>query len=171
MRGCYQECLGCQAKTEYRVFPGHIEQGQARAENIPQIAHLLEDSPCVLRCCCGVMRPFEMPLTEGEPKGDQYGRTIVTYRKPWSFPICCVINTPYGNFVFPCCCYLPKVTTTGADGRDIGHSQYMCDPSNGNCCCCVPMYHVHDRDGTLKYIGVHDTAHAHARSMAAVLSA
>ena len=30
LRGCFQECLGCEAKTEYKVYHGHLEEGQAR---------------------------------------------------------------------------------------------------------------------------------------------
>ena len=35
-RGCFQEMCGCEAKSEYRVFAGHVEEGQPRAEGIPQ---------------------------------------------------------------------------------------------------------------------------------------
>ena len=34
MRGCFQECFGCEAQTEYRVYSGHVEQGQPRAQGI-----------------------------------------------------------------------------------------------------------------------------------------
>lgn len=154
MRGCFQECLGCEAKSEYRVFPGHIEQGQARADNIPQIGHLLEESPCIIRCCCGMMRKFEMPLTEGVPVDGRPGLRILHYYKPWSFPVCCVINAgEHGRIIFPCCCFLPQIRTIGGNGQFLGRSQYVCDPSDGNCCCCVPMYHVFDSIGTLRYIG------------------
>ena len=51
-RGWCQECFGCEAKSEYKVYAGHLEEGQARDENIPQLGHLLEESPCILRCCC-----------------------------------------------------------------------------------------------------------------------
>ena len=37
MRGCFQECFGCEAQTEYRVYSGHVEQGQPRAQGIPPV--------------------------------------------------------------------------------------------------------------------------------------
>ena len=155
-RGCLQQCLGCEPRSEYRIYPGHIEQGQARAEGIPQIGHLLEESSCIIRNCCGVMRKFDMPLTEGAPEPNgQLGRKVATYHKPWSFPTCCIIYTPYGNIIFPCCCHLPQLNAVAPDGRSLGHTQYVCDPSDGNCCCAVPMYHVFDESGALKYIGKH----------------
>ena len=40
MRGWFQECCGCEAESEYKVYWGHVEQGQARKENIPQAGHL-----------------------------------------------------------------------------------------------------------------------------------
>ena len=32
MRGCVQECFGCEAESEYKIYPGHVEEGQPRAE-------------------------------------------------------------------------------------------------------------------------------------------
>ena len=55
MRGCLQEFCGCEAKSEYKVYPGHVEQGQKRAEGIEQFGHLLEDSPFFARLCLGEM--------------------------------------------------------------------------------------------------------------------
>ena len=55
MRGCLQECCGCEAESEYKVYPGHVEQGQKRAEGIEQFGHLLEDSPFFARLCLGEM--------------------------------------------------------------------------------------------------------------------
>ena len=66
MRGCFQECFGCEASSEYRVFQGHVEEGQPRAEGLPQIGHLLEESPCILRACCGASRPFATRMKQQE---------------------------------------------------------------------------------------------------------
>ena len=55
MRGCLQEFCGCEAQSEYKVYPGHVEQGQKRAEGIEQFGHLLEDSSFFARLCLGEM--------------------------------------------------------------------------------------------------------------------
>ena len=53
-RGCLQECFGCEAKSEYRVFAGHVEEGQPRAEGIPQVGAALQpaSAPCRLHRAC-----------------------------------------------------------------------------------------------------------------------
>merc|ERR1719310_2011229 len=80
MRGCFQEMCGCEAESEYKVYWGHVEEGQPRAEGHPQAGHLLESSPCITRFCCGVSRAFTMPFTLGEPTGDKpkvYGPKVL----------------------------------------------------------------------------------------------
>ena len=114
MRGCLQECMGCEAKSEYKVYYGHVEQGQPRAEGIPPMGHLLEESPFILRCCCSASRPFTMPFTV--PDAD--GRKVLEFKKGWNLPICCVIPVPDKEPLnCPCCCFLPEMETYAvADG-------------------------------------------------------
>ena len=89
-RGCFQECFGCEAKSEYRVFPGHVEEGQPRKENIPQMGHLLEESGCLCRTCFTSQRGFPMKLAAGSLPADteDAGPTVMVYEKPFSLPIC-----------------------------------------------------------------------------------
>jgi len=148
MRGCLQEICGCEAQSEYRVYYGHIEQGQARAEHIPQAAHLLEESSCCVRFCCGSMRAFNMPLTMGAPLDKKtYGPKVVDYSKGWSFPLFFTIPLgDNGSVDCPCCCLLPGVRTIESDGTLLGRSQYVC-----NLCCLVPKYDVYNKAGEKQY--------------------
>ena len=124
-RGWCQECFGCEAKSEYKVYAGHLEEGQARDENIPQLGHLLEESPCILRCCCSASRPFTMPFTSG---AEGQGAKVLEFRKGWNLPICCLIPAGEGDpFQCPCCCCLPTLETYAADDSLVGSTSYLCD--------------------------------------------
>jgi hypothetical protein len=48
-RGWLQECLGCEARTEFKIFVGGN-----------QIADALEDADCCCRLCCSPIHPFTM---------------------------------------------------------------------------------------------------------------
>ena len=50
-RGWVQECLGCEARTEFKVFTG---------EN--QVASALEEASCLCRFCCSPAHPFVMSV-------------------------------------------------------------------------------------------------------------
>ena len=147
-RGCLQELLGCEAKSEYRVYKGHVEEGQPRDENIPQLAHLLEESRCLFRFCCPASRPFSMPLTIP----DAAGQTLLSFNKGWSNPI--MLFIPLGQdkepLMLPCCCCLPSLDTVAADGGTsslVGTSKYLCDLN-----LFVPKFGVFDHAGTQKYL-------------------
>eukprot|EP00960_Hanusia_phi_P068321 766813-Hanusia_phi.AAC.7 len=142
-RGCLQECLGCEAKSEFKVFPGHVEQGQPKQEGIQQIGHLLEESSCPKRFCCGEMRSFRMPLTLGDKAG---GQQVLEYTKPWSLPICIHIKTDGGSIDCPCCCCLPKLHTKLPNGTPLGSTEYYCDLF-----CFVPKFRVRDGTGAPVY--------------------
>eukprot|EP00960_Hanusia_phi_P037529 753002-Hanusia_phi.AAC.1 len=130
------------------VYAGHVEQGQPRAEGIPPIGHLLEESSCPKRFCCGEMRSFRIPLR----LGDKDGQEIIEYTKPWSFPICFRIRTDNGNLDIPCCCFLPKLETKLPDGTFLGSTEYYWDMY-----CFVPKFRVRDRAGTPVYRIAPDT--------------
>ena len=166
MRGCFQEFCGCEAESEYKVYWGHVEQGQARKENIPQAGHLLESSPCITRFCCGVARAWTMPLTLGPPEGKGskrvYGPRVLEFRKQFSFPLCCnfpsqLLGYPVGVDVpgpipFPCCCLLPTIETYDNDGTKLGETRYLCDQNLW-----VPKFGIFDADGAFKYLLKPDT--------------
>ena len=52
-RGFCQECMGCEAKTEFKYFI----DGQ-------QIGHSVEDTDCFCRMCCSACHPFKMNVKE-----------------------------------------------------------------------------------------------------------
>ena len=94
-------CFGCEAQTEYRVYSGHVEQGQPRAQGIPPVGHLLEESSCLARACCGASRGFQMNFTAP----DAEGKKLLVFKKGWSLPICCVVPAgENGSISCPCCC-------------------------------------------------------------------
>ena len=166
MRGCFQECCGCEAESEYKVYWGHVAQGQARKENIPQAGHLLGSSPCITRFCCGVSRAWTMPLTLGPPEGKGkkrvYGPRVLEFRKQFSFPLCCNFPSQYlgyplqievpGPIPFPCCCLLPTVETYDNEGIKLGETRYLCDQN-----LMVPKFGIFDADDTFKYLLKPDT--------------
>ena len=149
MRGCFQECFGCEAQTEYRVYSGHVEQGQPRAQGIPPVGHLLEESSCLARACCGASRGFQMNFTAP----DAEGKKILVFKKGWSLPICCVVPAgENGSISCPCCCCLPSLETYQIDGAGdsgslIGSTEYVCDQN-----LCVPKFVVKDHNGAPSYL-------------------
>lgn len=138
-----QELCGCEAQSEYRVYPGIVEDGHRRDPSVPQVGHLLEESHCCLRFCLKDQRPFNMPLTVGVPvkeKGKKtvYGPTLVNFAKPFSFPLCASAPVGYLQFAgvpvpiesldFPCCFCLPIVKAQDpATGSELGSTKYLCD--------------------------------------------
>ena len=148
MRGCFQECFGCEASSEYRVFAGHVEEGQPRAEGLPQIGYLLEESPCILRACCGASRPFAMPFSVP----DATGTRMLVFKKGWNLPICCVIPIKDADPLnCPCCCCLPRLenfaVSQGGSEAPIGSASYLCDVH-----LCVPKFMTYDASGLPRYL-------------------
>jgi len=129
MRGCLQECCGCEAKNEYKVSKMDWEyiEGSALKEGAMTQAdemHILEESNCCLRICFQDGRPFVLKVGVGAEKG---GDPIVEYRKDCGCPVQFQIQTENGTIDCPCCCMLPAVTAHAADGREINKTRYVCD--------------------------------------------
>lgn len=130
MRGCCQECLGCEAKSEFKIAEMKWDRmdGYKVSEegmNEPDIMYALEESSCCCRLCWRDGRPFNMQVSEGAEKG---GQGIVNFVKPCSFPLYFSIPTKDGSIDCPCCCLLPKVDTTLPAGAPLGNSsRYICD--------------------------------------------
>jgi hypothetical protein len=57
-RGWLQECLGCEARTEFKAF---VEG--------THIADALEDADCCCRLCCSPIHPFTMSFKVREKHG------------------------------------------------------------------------------------------------------
>lgn len=140
MRGCLQECLGCEAKSEFEVAPMDWSQldgfrlGDA-ALNEKNILYALENSSCFCRLCWRDGRPFNMEVkqwvadakTQKETAGT--GQPIVNYKKDCGMPLNMTIPLgENGDVTCPCCCMLPAVEMTTPDGSPLqSKSQYICD--------------------------------------------
>jgi len=130
MRGCLQECLGCEAKSEFTM--SHMEWADldtyrisAEAMARPDVAYALEESGFCCRLCWRDGRPFDMVVSLGGAAG---GPELFHNVKPCGFPLNCSIPTNDGSIDFPCCCLLPKVDTVLPNGQPLGsQSQYICD--------------------------------------------
>jgi len=129
MRGCCQECMGCEAKSEFKVSGldwGNVESYKVSeaAMNAPDEMYALEESSFLCRCCWRDGRPFNVMVSSGGEKG---GTPIVNYNKPCGFPLYFSIPTKDGSVDCPCCCLLPKLDTE-ANGNKLGStSSYICD--------------------------------------------
>jgi hypothetical protein len=131
MRGCLQECLGCEAKSEYKISAMEWEmiqddykvvEGGMDKENI---LYALEQSSCCMRICWRDGRGFNMKVSEG---GEEGGRPVLNYEKPCGFPLMLSIPTKDGSIDCPCCCLLPKLSTQSPSGAPLGsESAYICD--------------------------------------------
>lgn len=139
MRGCLQECCGCEAKSEFKISSMDWSQlegykvSEAAMQN-PDIMYALEESNCCCRLCWRDGRPFDMGVSEGGEGGEKRGKDLVHFKKPCGFPLYFSIPTEDGSIDCPCCCLLPKVDTTYPSGTAMGStSKYICDQN-----LCVP---------------------------------
>lgn len=150
-RGCLQECLGCEAKSEFTVAPldwGKVDSYKVdtSAMEVKDTLYALENSSCFCRLCWRDGRPFDMTLAEyaglneeGKPFG---GREIVHYQKPCGCPLYLSIPTNDGSIDCPMCCMLPKVDMTTPDGTPMNATAaYTCTPCLG-----VPRFSYKEND-------------------------
>jgi len=122
MRGCLQECLGCEAKSEYKI--SGFDMAELEGVRVSEAAlkrddemYATEESSLFCRCCWRDGRPFNMAVSGGGAPG---GSGVVNYNKPCSMPL--------QMSSFPCCFMLPKVETTTPEGAPLGsESEYICD--------------------------------------------
>jgi len=130
MRGCLQECLGCEAKSEFKISDmdlKYVDGYKVKTGGMDQdnIMYAIEESSFFMRCCWRDGRSFNMKVSEG---GDPGGAPIVDFRKPCGFPLNFSIPTRDGSIDCPCCCLLPKVSTNTPDGTPLdSESSYICD--------------------------------------------
>ena len=83
-RGCVQELMGCEAKTEFKIA--------TLADRETNLFYALEESPCWKRLLCGGFRDWTMNVTAG---GDAGGAPISKFHRP----LRC------GMGACKCCCY------------------------------------------------------------------
>jgi hypothetical protein len=128
MKGCLQECLGCEAKSEYKVSNmdySYIE-GTALKEGAMTQAdemYIIEESNCLMRCCLQDGRGLTLKVSTGSEPG---GQPIVEYVKPCGCPVMFTIHTENGQVDCPCCCMLPEMTAF-VDGKELNKTRYVCD--------------------------------------------
>jgi len=136
-RGWLQECMGCEAKSEYKISAmdfaymgtgGWLNEG---AMSQPDEMYALEESSCLMRLCWRDGRSMDIVLSLGSEKG---GPVIVQYKKPCGSPLYCSIPTDDGSIDCPCCCMLPELTTVQND-KELNKSAYVCDGY-----LCVPKF-------------------------------
>uniref|UniRef100_A0A7S2P8Z3 Phospholipid scramblase n=1 Tax=Leptocylindrus danicus TaxID=163516 RepID=A0A7S2P8Z3_9STRA len=118
-RGWLQECLGCEAKNEFKYYVDGT-----------QVASSLDDADFCCRCFCPALYPFETHVKE-----EGTGAEILAIDRPFKCaPGAC-----------KCCCYQEATMTSG--GQDIGmvkEQYWYCLPTflvmdaNEN-----PVYKVH----------------------------
>lgn len=93
-RGCFQEIMGCEAKTEFNYFKTQGEE---------PFAVSLEDSSCCLRFFCAPIRPFTITATEVGT-----GAELFSVERP----LACTTGP------CKCCCYQTMNISSG--GQPIG---------------------------------------------------
>lgn len=139
-RGCFQECLGCEAKSEYKISNmdfGYMESKGILKEGAmtqPDEMYALEQSSFCMRCCWRDGRSMHISVSSG---GEAGGTSIIDYEKPCGCPLQCSGWLPLGDegveFTIPCCCFMPELNTK-IDGVDI-KSKYVCDAY-----CCISKF-------------------------------
>jgi len=153
-RGCLQECMGCEARSEYKISAmdfGYMEsRGLLRdgATSQPDEMYALEQSSFCMRCCWRDGRAMSISVSAGAEAG---GTALIDYEKPCGCPLNIFIPTgdDGGGVECPCCCCLPELTTT-VDGHEL-KSQYLCDGY-----CCVSKFGYYE-DGEQIYVLKPDT--------------
>mmetsp|Transcript_4990 Transcript_4990/g.12150 ORF Transcript_4990/g.12150 Transcript_4990/m.12150 type:complete len:295 (-) Transcript_4990:194-1078(-) len=147
-KGWLKEMFCCDAQSEYKIarmewnyiqdnVPHQINQmGLAQ----PDIMYALEESNACLRCCCKGGRPLEINVSSG---GEAGGTDLAKFTKPCSFPLKFVVPLgENGAAEFPCCCFLPNLSTKlnseggggyiqgNGDAEITGASNYRCNICN-----------------------------------------
>mmetsp|Transcript_5587 Transcript_5587/g.11374 ORF Transcript_5587/g.11374 Transcript_5587/m.11374 type:complete len:283 (-) Transcript_5587:162-1010(-) len=131
-RGCCQECMGCEAKSEYKISAmdfGYMKSGGILTDGAttqPDEMYALEQSSFCMRCCWRDGRAMNINVSQG---GEAGGSPIIDYAKPCGCPLNLWIPLGEDGIECPCCCLLPELTTV-VDGHEL-KSQYICD---GYCC-------------------------------------
>lgn len=96
-KGWFQECLGCEAQTEFKIA--------TMEDRNTNIFYALEDTTCLNRFCLNGCRPFVMNVH----KDNKDGEKLAYYERPMK----CLL----GNF--KCCCH-QEITAFDGNGRKTG---------------------------------------------------
>jgi len=118
-----QNCLGCEAVTEYNVA--------TKEEPNNNRFYALEESSFCCRLCFNGLHEFKMTLSEGAVKG---GKPIATYHRPFACPL--------GSF--KCCCYQSIEVANGETNVPLGTVKETCYS-------CVPEFDVRNETGVITH--------------------
>lgn len=121
-KGWCQECMGCEANTEFKIATLHSPQND--------IMYAVENTSCLIRMCCPALRPFEITVTNGDRKG---GPLIATFTRPCACAMAC----------FKCCCF-QEVRAKNDKGEHLGST-------TETCWICVPNFEIRKPDGSKEY--------------------
>jgi len=151
-RGCCQECMGCEAKSEYKISNmdyqymisgGFLEEG---TYGMRDELYALESSSFCMRCCWRDGRAMTVELSQGAEEG---GAKLMSYDKPCGCPLNMSIFIPTGDDIAevscPCCCFLPELAAVDTAGKEQSRSKYVCDHY-----CCVSKFDYFE-DGNKVY--------------------
>lgn len=150
-KGCYQEMLGCEAQTEFKIA--------TMEDKNTNIYYALENTSCLNRFCLGRIRPFTMNVSEGEAPG---GTMLARFERPMRCPMgackCCCFqeingfdrfNRPIGTVKEKFFCCVPVLGLYTPDGNHVydismptcmgGACVDIC--AEGCCNCRVPFYY------------------------------
>jgi len=131
-RGCLQEIMGCEARTEFKYFIGET-----------QIAHSLEESDCCCRIFCQQMYPYKVEVKELNTDAE-----LFTAERPMNCPVnsckCCLYQKmtvssggqELGTIKENCWYCVPEFTAVDHDGKEIYiiRPPVCCGGMCVNCC-------------------------------------
>jgi len=158
-RGCFQECLGCSARSEFILYEGYREGRMSfnlfsggvsppAGDNGAQIGYMIEESSFFDRCFLSGMRKMKIPIKVPNKDGEE----MMTLSKDFSMPTHCIIHEEHCDVIIPCCCNLPAMKTLAPDGTLIGKAKYVCDMY-----LFVPKIMAYDADGNKQFLVRPDT--------------
>jgi hypothetical protein len=121
-KGWFQECLGCDANTEFKIA--------TMADQKKDIYYATEDTSFCIRLICKGSRPFTMTVSEGGSAG---GKVHAIY------------DRPFRCHAQPCkCCCYQELALKSPEGNPLGKVEE-------DCWYCVPSFKVMSDDTFVQY--------------------
>ena len=135
-QGCIQECLGCEATNEFKLYPSK----DVAKDDSQQMMYSLEESTFCCRFCCMNNREFTQTVWLGNK--DTKSDVVLKMARPFAF-------APPGQ---NCCCFVPlnckpcmqTLSMTKADDSPLADIEIPC-------AICVPALKIKDPAGTIQY--------------------
>lgn len=158
-KGWLQECLGCEASTEFRWF----QKGDTKEENA-EFATSVEESNCLIRICCAPNHPFTMTVKELNSDIEILSMDRPCFCPPGSCKCCCYQEMtlssggqPIGSIKEQFYCCVPRFKIKDSEEKPIYkvHQPTCCGGFCVNCCtegnpcgrgCCKVAFHVFPAD-------------------------